>query len=73
MSHVTHCGGRDGKTYKRASNPCVNFVVAWVKYVPNFTLVCHESELCCDFPLLGEILMAFNLVNFNFYFKKKNK
>ena len=66
-------GSRFGKTYKRASNACVNFFLAWVKYVPNFTLFCRESELCCDFALLGVILMAFNLVSFYFYFKKRNK
>ena len=59
---------RDGKTYKRASNACVNFFIAWVKYVLNFTLICCESELCCDFALLGVILMAFSLVSFYFYF-----
>ena len=26
-----------------------------------------KSELCCDFALLGGILMALNLVNFYFY------
>ena len=61
------------KTYKRASNACVNFFIVWVKSVTKSTLFCRESELCCDFALLGVILMAFNLVSFNFYFKKRNK
>ena len=64
---------RDGKTYKRAINACVKNFLARVKYVRNFTLFCRESELCCDFALLGVIFMAFNLVNFYFYFKKRNK
>ena len=64
---------RDGKTYKRASNACVNFFLGRVKYVPNFTLFCRKSELCRNFALLGVILMAFNLVRFYFYFKKRNK
>ena len=67
--HVT--SGRDGKTYKRASNACVNFFLAWVNYEPNFTLFCRESELCCNFVLLWVILMAFHLVSFYFYFKKR--
>ena len=56
--------------YKRARNACVNFFLAWVKYVPNFTLFCLESELCCNFALIGVIHMAFNLVNFHFYLKR---
>ena len=50
-----------------------DFVVAWVKYVPNFRLFCCKSDLCREFALLVVILMAFNLVNFYFYFKKRNK
>ena len=54
---------RDGKTYERASNACVNFVLAWMKSVQNFTLFCCENELCRDFALCRVILMAFKLVN----------
>ena len=42
----------DGKTYERASNACVNFFLVRVKYVPNFTVFCRESEKCCNFALL---------------------
>ena len=52
------------KTYKRASNACVNFILGWVKYESNFTPFCRESELCRDFAFFGVILMAFSLVNF---------
>ena len=31
----------------------------------------RTSELCCNFALFGVVLMAFILVNFNFYFKIK--
>ena len=62
---------RDGKTYKCANNACVNFFLAWVKYMLNFLLFCCESEVCCNFALLGVIPMAFDLVNFYFYFKKE--
>ena len=62
--------GSDGKTYKGASNACVTFFLAWVKYVQNFMLFCCKSELCCDFALLGVVLMAFSLVNLYFYFKR---
>ena len=55
---------RDGKMYKLASNAGVNFFVARVKSVQNFTLFCHKSELCCYFALFGVTLMDFNLVNF---------
>ena len=57
--------------YKRAFNTCVNFFLARVKYVRNFTLFCRKSELFCDFALLGVKLMPFNLVNFYFYLKKE--
>ena len=50
--------------YKRASDACINFLLAWLKYVPNFTLFCRERELCYDFARLGVIPMAFNLVSF---------
>ena len=56
--------------YKRASNPGAIFFLALVKYVSNFTLFSRESELCCDFALLGVVLMAFNLVNFYFTLKR---
>ena len=62
--------GSDGETYKGASNACVTFFLAWVKYVQNFMLFCCKSELCCDFALLGVVLMAFSLVNLYFYFKR---
>ena len=70
-SHVCPCQSlsvpvcpRDGKTYKRASNACVNFFLAWVKSLPNLTLFCCKSYLCRNITLLGVKLMAFNLVNF---------
>ena len=44
---------RDGKMFPRASNAGVNFLLARVKFVPNFTLFCRKSELCHDFALLG--------------------
>ena len=34
---------RDGKTYERASNARVNFFLARVKTVPNFTLFCRKK------------------------------
>jgi len=37
-----------------------------LKYVLNFTLFCRKSELCCNFALIGVILMDFNLVSFYF-------
>ena len=43
---------RDRKAYKHASNACVNFVLAWVKSVPNFMVFCREREECCNFALL---------------------
>ena len=55
---------RDGKTFQRASNAGVNFFLAGVKCVPNFTLFCCKSELCRDFALFGVILKGFYLVNF---------
>ena len=61
---------RDGKMYKRASDACVNFLLACIKYVLSFMLFCRKSELCCDIVFLGVILMAFNLVSFYF---KRNK
>ena len=48
----------------------LNFVLAWVKYVPNFSLFCHKSEFCCNFVFL---FMAFSFVNVYFYIKKRNK
>ena len=54
---------RDGKTYERASNACINFFLAWVKSLPNFTLLCCKNELCRDFALCRVILMVFRLVN----------
>ena len=39
------------KTYKRASNACVNFFLARVKSVPNFTVFCRSKE-CCNCALL---------------------
>ena len=39
----------DGKTFKRASNACVNFFLARVKSVPNFTVFCCKSEGCRNF------------------------
>ena len=69
MKNWDHPVARDGKTYKRASNACVNFFLGWVKYVPNLTLFCRISELSCDFALFGVKLMAFNLVKFTFIFK----
>ena len=47
----------DGKTYKGANNACVNFFLALLKFVPNFALFCHESELYCRFALFGKILV----------------
>ena len=35
---------RDVKTYERASNARVNFFLAWVKSVPNFTVFCRKCE-----------------------------
>ena len=35
--------GRDGKMYEHASNVRMNFVIAWVKYVTNFTLSCRNK------------------------------
>ena len=52
------------KTYERASNAHVNFFLAHVKSVPNFTLFCRKNELCCDFAFCRVIhSMAFKLVN----------
>ena len=48
-----HIHRRDVKTYKLASNACINFFLARVKYVQNFTLLCCKNELCCNFALLG--------------------
>ena len=59
--------------YKQARGGGVNFFLAWVKYVPNFTLFCRESELRCNFALLGVILMAFNLVSFFCFTLKRGK
>ena len=55
--------GRDGKTYERASNACVNFFLALVKSVQNFTLFCRKNELCRYFVRFRVVLMAFKLVN----------
>ena len=73
ICNLSKNNSRDVKMYKRANNACVNFFLAWVKYVPNCRLFCRKSELCCDFTLFGVIIMAFNLVNLNFCFKKRNK
>ena len=54
---------RDGKTYERASNAHVNFIIVWIKSVTDSTLFCRESELCCDFALFGVIIFALNSVN----------
>ena len=54
--------------YKHASNACVIFFLAWLKYVANFALFCRKSELRCNFALFGVILMAFDLVSFYFYY-----
>ena len=43
---------RDGKTYERASNACVKKVLARVKSLLNFAVVCRESEEYCNFALL---------------------
>ena len=55
-----HCLGRDGKTYKRESNTCLNLFLAWVKSVPNCKLFCRKSRLCRNFALFWVTLMAFN-------------
>ena len=55
--------------YKHASNACVNYSLAWVKYVPNFTLFCRESELCCNFLILGVTFLAFHWEIFTFILK----
>ena len=60
------------KTYKRASNAHVIFIVC-LKSVTNYMLFCCKSELCCDFELLGAILMDFNLVIFLLYLKREKK
>ena len=52
-----------GKTYEHASNACVNFLLARVKSVPNFTFFCCKNGLCRYFALWWEILMTFKLVN----------
>ena len=64
--------GRDGKTYKRTNNVCVNFFLARVKSVPNFTLFCRKSELCRDFALFGVILMAY-VVNYKLLFQQEGQ
>ena len=56
-------------TFKRASKACVIYFLALVKYVPNFTLFCRESELCCNFSILGVIFLAFHWEIFTFIFK----
>ena len=53
----------DGKTYEHASNAFVNFHLAWVKSVPNFTLFCRKNELCRHFVCCRVILTPFKLVN----------
>ena len=55
---------RDGKTFQRASNAGVNCFLPRVKCVPNFTLFCCKSELCCNFALFGVIIKDFYLLNF---------
>ena len=39
------------KIYERASNVCVNFFLAQVKSVSNFTVFCCKGEECCNFAL----------------------
>ena len=41
---------RDWKIYGSASNACVNFLLARVNSLPNFTLF-HKNELCRNFAL----------------------
>ena len=43
--------------YKRTKNVCVNFVLARVKSVQNFTLFCRESKEYRDFALFGAIFL----------------
>ena len=62
---------RDGKTYKRASNACVNFFIVLVKSVINSTLFCCKSEICCDLARFCVILMAWIWWILNFYLKKR--
>ena len=61
LCRLTQPMARDGKMFQRASNAGVNFFLARVKFVPNFTLFCHKSELCRDFALFGVTLKAVNL------------
>ena len=61
---------RVGKTFQRASNAGVNFFLAQVKCVPNFTLFCCKSELCCDFALFWVIPKGFYLVKLNIAVKR---
>ena len=44
--------------FQCASNAGVNFFLARVKFVPNFTLFCCKSELCRDFAFLGGIFFC---------------
>ena len=62
---------RDGKSTSVQTMFVYIFLLARVKSVPNVTLFCHKSELCCNFVLLVVRLFAFYFVNFNFYFQKK--
>ena len=43
---------RDGNTNERASNARINFFLAWVKTVTNFTVFYRKSEEFCNVALL---------------------
>ena len=58
--------------FQRASNAGVNFFLARVKCVPNFTLFCCNSELCRNFALFGVILKGFYLVNIQILLSKND-
>ena len=62
---------RDRKTFQRASNAGSNFFLVRVKCVPNFTLSCRKSELCCNFAPFGVILRIFCLAFFYFWCQKR--
>ena len=64
--------GRDGKTYKRASNARVNFFIVWVKSVTNSTLFCFKKELCCNLVLFWVWNLWFSIKYF-FLLKKEEK
>ena len=46
---------RDTKRYEHANNVRVKYLLAWVKFEPNFTLFCRKRELCRNFLLFGGI------------------